>query len=230
MISAGDFRLLGDPSPRAEELPFEPYEFTVKERRLLSVPDSNVSAPCLQVLHQRESRRQFGALPDAQLSALLWFSAKTLRTRREPSGFAWQHRPAPSGGGRHPIHILVFAPALHPDAVSLYEPERHALLALKVPQGAATADFVQRIEFVVPPQQGTVLCFAAEPARSASRYDNCESLVWRDAGSLAATVHIAAEALSLNCCVFGPLFQSWISHTLPRSGFIGMGGVIVGQR
>jgi SagB-type dehydrogenase family enzyme len=230
MISAGDFLLLSEPSPRAQELPFRPYEFAVKERRLLPVPEYQASAPCLEVLHQRESRRKFGTVADAQLSALLWFSAKTLRTRCEPSGFTWQHRPAPSGGGRHPIHILVVAPPLQPGAVSLYEPQGHALLALDIPDQTAIADFAQVIDFVLPPQQGTVLCFAAEPARTATRYNDSESLIWRDAGALVATIHIAAEALSLNCCALGPLFHFWMSRILPDTRFVGVGGVIVGAR
>lgn len=230
MNSAGEFRGFAEPSPRNHELPFEPYQFATKTRRLLPVPTNVASSPCLDVLHRRRSRRVFGVVTHEQLSALLWFSAKTLQTRRESSGFTWQHRPAPSGGGRHPVHILTITPAADRDLVSVYEPEGHALLDLDLPKSPATDVFLREIDSVLPPQLGTVLCFAADHTRTMTRYKNGESLVWRDAGALLATIHIAAEALSINCCAVGLLCDNWIADILPPSRFRGAGIVVIGSR
>lgn len=230
MNSAGEFLRFAEPLPRESELPFHPYQFVVKSRRLLPVPSSVASSPCLEVLHRRLSRRQFGPLSDEQLSALLWFSAKTLRAQREPSGFTWQHRPAPSGGGRHPIYILTLAPAAHPTLVSVYESEGHALLDLDVLRSTATDMFLREVASALPPHAGTLLCFVADHSRTSSRYTNGESLVWRDAGALLAVVHIAAEALSLNCCAVGVLCDAWIADILPASRFAGVGLAVVGSR
>lgn len=229
MNSAGEPQRLPEPAPRETELPFEPYPFAITTRRSLPIPEGVTSAPTLEVLHRRRSRRTFGPLGDEQLSSLLWFAAKTLATAREPSGFPWQHRPAPSGGGRHPIHILVIVPAVNPSTVYLYEPKGHALLTLDIPDGASPNQLFYSLQSVLPPQQGTVLWFAADHLRTASRYEHGESLVWRDAGALLATIGIAAEAMDLHCCAYGITGDEWISRLLPPSRFVGVGGCIVGS-
>lgn len=230
MNSDGEFQPFPDPSPREKELPFTPYRFAFKARRLLEPPIDTTSEGCLRVMHQRQSRRVFGPLSEQQLSALLWFSAKTLRAKHELSGFYSQHRPAPSGGGRHPVHILLLTPASDELAVSVYEPEGHALLLLDQPEPAATRIFAKELQPVVPPQSGTVLWLAAEHTRTSSRYMHSESLVWRDAGALLATIHLAAEALSINCCAYGPIGGAWINRLFPGAPFVGVGGCVVGSR
>lgn len=229
MNSAGEPHRLSEPVPRETELPFEPYGFATIARRSLPIPEGVTSAPTLEVLHRRRSRRTFGPLSAEQLSSLLWFAAKTLSTAREPSGFPWKHQPAPSGGGRHPVHILVMAPAVDRAAVHLYEPEGHALLTLDVPSVTVPNQFLTSLESVLSPQQGTVLWFAADHLRTATRYERGESLVWRDAGALLATIGIAAEALDLNCCAYGLLGDDWISRLLPPSRFVGVGGCVIGS-
>jgi SagB-type dehydrogenase family enzyme len=230
MNSAGEIRRLAEPRPRKVELPFERYRFPVRLRRLLSVPKNVASATCLDILHRRRSRRRFGPLAEEQLSTLLWFTAKTLRTERQTSGFAWQHRPAPSSGGRHPIYILLLTPAIDPTALSVYEPEGHALLDLEPVKAASQRAFVNGLESVLPPQSGTVLWFAADFFRTATRYECCESLLWRDAGAVFATINIAAEALGLNCCAYGVTGDAWLAKVLPRKRFLGVGGCVVGLR
>jgi SagB-type dehydrogenase family enzyme len=230
MSSAGEFRQLREPLPRVVELPFEPYRFQQKARRLLSVPQNVASAPCLEVLHMRRSRRTFKPIPEDRLSSLLWFAAKTLRTHCEPSGFGWQHRPAPSSGGRHPIYILVLTPDVDPAVVSVYEPEGHALIDFDPLEPRGAIALAEGLEAVLPRQSGTVLWFVADYARTWSRYQHCESLVWRDSGALLATVYIAAEALGLNCCAYGVVGDIWVSRILPASRFVSVGGCVVGGR
>ncbi len=229
MNSAGELHRLPEPVPRETELPFEPYRFATTARRSLPIPEGVTSAAALEVLHRRRSRRTFGPLSDEQLSSLLWFAAKTLATAREPSGFPWQHRPAPSGGGRHPVHILVMAPEVDPSAVCLYEPEGHALLTLEISSESSPRQFLHTLQSVMPPQQGTVLWFAADQLRTATRYEHGESLVWRDAGALLATIGMAAEALNLHCCGYGITGDDWISRLLPPSRFVGVGGCVFGS-
>lgn len=229
MNSAGEHPRLPEPAPREAELPFERYHFATTTRRPLPIPERVTSAPALEVLHRRRSRRIFGPLGAEQLSSLLWFAAKTLAISPESSGFPWQHRPAPSGGGRHPVHILVLEPAVDPAAVYLYDPEGHALLALDVASEASPHQLLTSLEPVLPPQQGTVLWFAADHLRTATRYEHGESLVWRDAGALVATIGIAAEAMELHCCAYGLTGDEWISRLLPASRFVGVGGCVIGS-
>jgi SagB-type dehydrogenase family enzyme len=229
MNSAGEFRQLPEPVPRAVELPFEPYRFPQKARRLLSVPQNVTSAPCLEILHNRRSRRSFKPIGEEKLSSLLWFAAKTLRTHYEPSGFGWQHRPAPSSGGRHPIYILVLTYG-NPAAVSVYEAEGHALIEFEPLEPRGPTALVEGLQAILPQQSGTVLWFVADYPRTWSRYEHGESLVWRDSGALLATIYIAAEALGLNCCAYGAVGDVWITRILPTSRFVSVGGCVVGAR
>jgi hypothetical protein len=229
MNSAGEPQRLPEPVPRETELPFEPYRFATTARRSLPIPEGVTSGPTLEVLHRRRSRRTYGPLSDEVLSCLLWFAAKTLATSRESSGFPWQHRPAPSGGGRHPIYILVITPTVNPPTVCLYEPEGHALLTLKGSPEAEPRQFLTSLEAALSPQQGTVLWFAADHLRTATRYEHGESLVWRDAGALLATIGVAAEALNLPFCAYGITGDEWIGRLLPSSRFFGVGGCVIGS-
>jgi SagB-type dehydrogenase family enzyme len=229
MSLAGSFERLPEPRVREHELPFQPYPFTFTSRRLLPVPGKIGSDACLEVLHRRRSRRRFGPLQEDQLSALLWFAAKTLAMARQPSGFLWQHRPAPSAGGRHPVCILVCTPFVRPFELSVYDPDGHALLNLKPTESKAEQAFIDELQTVLPIQDGTVFWFAADFLRTASRYESGGSLVWRDAGALLATIHIAAEALRLHCCAYGPIGDERLSDILPSSRFSAVGGCIVGS-
>jgi hypothetical protein len=218
-----------DPTPRERELPYEPFQFPTKSISWLSLPNEPADRSCLEVLHRRRSRREFGRLPRAKLSALLWYSAKTLATFKESSGFLWEHRPAPSAGGRHPIYIAVFEPRNEPVPVFLYDAHRHALLELDVPH-ERTMRFISAIAAVVPTQSGSILWFIADRLRTLTRYSDGDSLIWRDAGSLLATISNAAEGLDLNCCAYGVTGDSWVSDILPTPRFSGTGGCIVGSR
>ncbi len=226
MNSVGEPHRLPEPVPRKTELAFEPYRFEIAARHSLPIPENIESAPILEVLHRRRSRRTFDPITDEQLSSLLWFSAKTLATAHESSGFPWQHRPSPSGGGRHPIHILVLKPAVDPTSVYIYDAEAHALLTLG--SAAVPDQFIDLLRDVLDPQHGTVLWFAADHLRTTTRYEHSESLVWRDAGALLATIGMAAEALNLNCCAYGLTGDEWISRLLPPSRFLGVGGCVIG--
>lgn len=230
MNSAGEIRHLGEPRLRSNEVVYEPYAFEITTTLHLPVPDAIPSEECLQVLHKRRSRRKFGRLDQRQLSALLWFSAKTLYRSVELSGFPWSHRPSPSAGGRHPIQILVLN-AKHGSAdLSLYEPELHALHSLRQSSDPKTIAFIATLDAVVPSQQGTILWFTADYLRTLSRYDQGESLVWRDAGALLGTIAVAAEALQLNCCAYGLTGDDWIATMFPRNRFGGAGGCVIGSR
>lgn len=114
-------------------------------------------------------------------------------------GFALSHRPCPSAGAIHPIHLLVIDPQagrwLRYDAVS------HALdevITQLEPSGV-----LAEMHSVLPATSATLLILAAEPGKTAAKYEAAESLVWRDAGVLLGFLAVAAEALGLNYCPLG---------------------------
>ncbi|MBF6613961.1 MAG: nitroreductase family protein [Chloroflexi bacterium] len=178
----------------------------------------------------RRSSRLFNQLPTERLSALLWWAARTRTGRREESGSVWQHRAAPSAGGRHPIDILVARITHQGRSLSLYDPIAHSLCDLDVTATQVT-EFFAAVDAVLPMQEATLLWFVAQPGRTTSKYKYAESLIWRDSGALLAVVSLVAEALDLNSCAIGITGEPWISHTLMAQGLLyGTGGCLVGEK
>ena len=88
----------------------------------------------------------------------------------------------------------------------------------------------REVSAVLEPQDGTVLLFVADFALSAAFYESGESLVWRDAGALLATLALTSEALHLNCCPLGFTGESIVQQILSADRFGGAGGMIVGNQ
>jgi hypothetical protein len=87
------------------------------------------------------------------------------------------------------------------------------------------------VDEVVAPEQARMLWFGAQFERTLSKYENGESLVWRDAGALLATLSLVAECLSLNCCAIGITGEPFVSGMFGKdSNVVGVGGLLVGRR
>jgi SagB-type dehydrogenase family enzyme len=136
-----------------------------------------------------------------------------------------------SGLFRHPIDILVFNGQDRPRSVHLYQPEPHALAKLTDLDTSSMEKLCVAVDEVLAPEQAMMLWFGAQFERTLSKYENGESLVWRDAGALLATLSLVAECLSLNCCAIGITGEPFISGILGKdSNVVGVGGLLVGRR
>jgi SagB-type dehydrogenase family enzyme len=204
---------LNSPFLREPERTPAPFIYKHLGTEYLPEPAPLPSPPLFEALSRRKSRRE-GLRPSRKdIAQLLWHSARTLSTTREESGFLWQHRPAPSGGGRHPVDLLVCSSLTHP-ALELYDPMAHCLCKLEVVDQASLIQFVTEVDAVVPVGDATILWFVAQFDRTMSKYQNGESLVWLDAGALLATVYLVAEALGLACCAVGITGAPWVTQAL----------------
>jgi SagB-type dehydrogenase family enzyme len=220
---------LPSPVPRAIELPYENFPYSIKETTQLPEPDVNDGKSFIKVLSSRRSRRAFRKISLERLSALLWHSARSLEGF-PPERPLWQHRPAPSAGGCHPVDILL----VHqdwPQQILLYEPTDHSLSTLKIVADAERTQFIKLADQVIPIGEATILWFGAQFDKTLSRYENGESLVWRDAGALIATISLVAEFLQLNSCALGITGEPYFSQMLDSRGkVVGVGGLLVGDR
>lgn len=225
-----DYIRLASPEPRDEVQPHSEFQYQFAGDPIyLATPSTAIERPFVDVLEGRQSMRSFGQLPFESLSTLLWYSAHTYSSRREVSGFLWQHRAAPSAGGRHPIDILVVDCSTSARIALLYDPVSHSMRPLsegkRVGQGLYCL-----VDEIVAVQQATMLWFVAQPARTVSKYLNAESLVWRDVGALLAVIVLVAEALGLNCCPIGATGDPWLSAAIECDGALhGAGGCLVGS-
>ena len=220
---------LAEPGLRSTDLHFESYTYVERGRTYLRIPDDLGDQRFVEVFENRRTKRSFGSLTLDDLSNLLWVAAKTRSSFRESSGFVWQHRASPSAGGRHPIDLAVIAPPTLPADVYIYDSIGHSLIEI-VDASAPTKRFISTLDNVIPKQDGTIIWFIAQYLRTGSKYINPESLVWRDAGALLATISFAAEALKLNCCAYGLTGDNWVAEIFGGVGLGGAGGCVVGAR
>jgi hypothetical protein len=180
-------------------------------------------SPLADVL-ERRSQRTFAVPSLGALSTLLWHTARCEETSSSPLGFDLQLRPTPSAGAIHPIHILLEHP--RDRAWARYDPKTHRLEFLAEP-GALPGLRAIAAEYVAP-GDGCLLFFVAELGMTAAKYENPESLVWRDAGVLQGSLALVAPRAGLSLCFLG-LTGSAAAASLNEQGELhGVGVAIVG--
>lgn len=111
----------------------------------------------------------------------------------------------------------------------LYEPMTHCLLLLDVTRQSLRR-LVDQANQIVPLRRATIIWFVAQPDRTASKYVNGESLVWRDTGVLIGHMALVAEALELNFCPLGVTGEPIISTLLGGGRVAGVGGCLLGTQ
>jgi len=217
-----------EPRPRAAGLPYREWDYPSGPPEYLNIPDLELSGPAFfNIVRSRRSRPPSAPLSDASLGTLLWYTGKTWE-RTPPSEGRWEHRGAPSAGGRHPIDIFVASRTGAPGALYRYDPLGHSLVLLPFPT-CEVADLLNSAGAAARTHAGTVLFFAAQVGRTRARYENPETLIWRDAGALTATVALVAEAIGAACTPLGMTGEPYISRLLSSGGEVtGVGGCVVG--
>lgn len=219
----------GESEPKLEEDEVVDYVYSVGSRHRLTPILRVDPVDFWSTLNSRRSRRTFGELSSAQLSTLLWNAARTKEVYEEASGFLWQHRAAPSAGGRHPVDILVHAPALGIPLFSLYDPLTHQLADLES-EDSQIDRLISKVNCILPVQDGVLIWLMAQYNRTSSKYNNPSSLIWRDVGALLATLNLVAEAMGLNFCPLGTTAEHEILDLFPNSNVIvSAGGCLIGS-
>lgn len=216
------------PVPLLSIKSFDEYRYPVNHHSYLP----KIQAPSSDLFNaagNRRTRREFGKLERDDLACLLWYSCHVKIRTKENGKVIWQARPAPSAGGRHPIDVLIVEPTDNGWEVGVYDPFAHCICKLSVDQ-SIVEDFLLELADIVSIQHATILWCVAQPLRTLSKYENGESLVWRDAGVLQGHWSLIAEGLSLSSCLVGITGHEWIRKLLPSGGkLIGMGGCLIGS-
>jgi nitroreductase len=88
------------------------------------------------------------------------------------------------------------------DSAALYNPVKHQISDFIV-SPSALARAASTLNDILPEARGAFLLGLADFQRATSHYEHAESLVWRDAGCLFATLHLTATALGLGSCLMG---------------------------
>lgn len=218
---------LKSPILREKELSYTEFNYPIISKTFLPEPNIQSSHSFCEVLNKRRSQRNFRLLNREYLNSLLWFSARTIETTS--TNIRWEHRPAPSAGGRHPIDIFVLDINKETTAVYLYQNAFHSLAELQLDK-SKVSQLIVKAEEIIPRSQATIIWLGAQFERTTSRYEYGESLVWKDAGALTSTIALVAESLELNCCPLGITGEPYFSKAFNTNQIVGVGGIYVGNR
>lgn len=214
----------GEPLPRRDVVA---ERSTIPTTRCVKLPRS-IQRPEIDFFDVLERRRSClgGAVPAELLSSVLWHSL-LLRDRRPGRfGVVRESRAAPSAGGLHPVRIMVL-PLDRANAQGLFLDHEHALAPV---DGAALALNRASIAEILRASTGTTLQFAADRSLLDACYENAASLMWRDAGALAATIGLVATALDLVATPVGRTGEPIVRAAGLPTAFVGAGAVHLGAR
>jgi SagB-type dehydrogenase family enzyme len=217
-----------EPSPRAD--PELPRSFVWHARRTIRCP--LIAPPTAMdfdvVVEQRRSVRTMGS---ATLRELVNFLAYATSPRFVSDNDPAQRslRPSPSAGALHCIDTLIVDWRIS-KRVLRYDPGRHALEILHVIDRSFLDGFASQCASMFPTASRTAIVLTADLKRIGSRYENAESLVWRDAGVLLQTLSLCATAYRLATCIVGSTGAE-IPRALELSStdFAAVGAILVGR-
>ena len=221
---------LPNPKPWPDRKPQAPYAYRTLGKDYLPTPSECKTEPgFFAVLQARITRREFGPIDDLALWTWLWNSVGVSSSSPIHSVERWQHRRYPSSGGVHEIDVLTV------DRIGgrlfRYDPIAHATEQIACEDGAASSSLTQEAENILPLHDGRLVWMVADVDLIAAKYEHPESLIWRDAGVVAATMCFVGEAMNLACCPLGMTGEPHVSKMLGSSGrIIGVGGLAIGSR
>lgn len=216
---------LGNPSPRSEPGHYVPIRWPVSSVIALTQDEPLASPSFFQVLATRRSERDFGKVSFDELGVLLWQIARCQGYAASTLGFDLEHRPYPSAGAIHPIH-LVFQLR---DEGQWYHYNARLHQLEEIPDAnAVLAPLVKQCKEVVDVGNGTIVLFVAEPAMTQAKYHDHASLVWRDAGVVQNTLMLGASALGMNACLLGITGDPWAGALSDQGELVGVGVALIG--
>lgn len=219
------WKLLAEPAPRAIPRSYQAFQWPDGKVTPLMAPREPRQSFC-DVVNGRRSQRIFGTLDSSDLSTLLWLSERVIDRQASAFGRDLTLRPAPSAGALHPIHLLMCTAQNR--CWQRYDPFTHALV--EVPKGVIAVEAaVHAVQPALAVDRGTLIWLAAESSLTAAKYENSESLVWRDAGALLSQLGLVSSLLGLNFCSLGLTGSDWARPLDQHHLIRGVGLAIAGS-
>lgn len=202
---------MSEPLPRKQVSAYATFSWPRGSSIQLPPRTAALQVDLVDLLEKRQTRREFTRdLTETELGDFLWLACRNRACRTSPFGFDQESRPHPSAGGMHPIHVLL---SRAQQEWHRYEPVEHALVQLPGTRMTA-AQARQESAVLVPLNRGVLIALASEPGKTAAKYENPHSLVWRDAGTVLGYMSVVAEALGLTFCPLGLLGKRFVSDVV----------------
>lgn len=221
-----------NPTPKKTNDSYQLFDYPIIKTERLPRNGDDKDSPLLEFIQRRESLRNFKIIDANVLNKVLWFSAKVGKIDIQRDGYILSSRSSPSAGGRHPIDIIISRPdskQMEERMFSYYNPFDHSLNLLDLNKQKCN-EFLLHINSIVSITDATVIWFVAHSSRTSMKYENCESLIWRDAGALIYCFQLVCTTFDLKSCPIGSLGEPYISELFHKeAGVFGVGGLLLGQ-
>ena len=220
---------MSGPSLLMNPLPFEPYRYEVAgELRLPKVEEAE-RKDFMEVFSGRRSVKELGVCGLEEISKILFYAVKPYSIAQDDYGVCVYRSAAPSAGGRHPIDVLVGLPEESGRRLYLYQPLKHSLRKLTIPLGLEQ-EFYRDVEQTLPFGKSTLLWFSVQYMRTASKYTEPMSLIWRDIGAQLCCLQQAAKYMGMDSCPIGYLAQESFNNMFHTDKLMSGGGMIIGLK
>ena len=140
-----------------------------------------------------------------------------------------RHKLPLSAGALHSVYPVLI-PRGEGRAVA-YDDEEDTFLELAIDDPRALSEFERELLTVLPNALGEILLLVALPSRVEERYENWESLIWRDAGCALQCLAMTATATEISFCPYGLLGHDGATAIFGmESEFLAVGAASIGLR
>lgn len=216
-----------EPAPRVTPQAWCPPRYPLAEHCPFPPPAAPVFGTFTEVLLRRRSHAS-GDIDLQRLGTILWYSCLLRRRGHGRAGLPWESRSAPSAGGLHAIRLLVI-PADGGKPVGLYAPEPHGLELLQCDSSVVVAANAESLRLLTSAGAGTTLQLVGDASKHAACYENAESLLWRDAGALIATLALTATAMGAGAIPLGRIGTDLVRLSGLDAPWVGLGALYIGD-
>ncbi len=215
------------PKPKNINDEFHPFKYPVSTRIKLNRDFKAREGDFMDILLTRRSSQKLGYISLEDIAEVLYYSNKVQSISIDDSGFLISKRTAPSAGGRHPIDILVALPTENTRFLQYYNPIDHSLSELSIPREKQQSFFAE-VNENLPIGDCCLIWFSIQPKKTQSKYENAESLYWRDVGALLYCIQIVSTYLGFKSCPLGGLAIKSFNNFFKTSNLISGGGILIG--
>lgn len=218
------------PSILDKPITFEPYWYECGE--VIKLPKVNMTEQhmdFLEIFSERRSVKELGACSLDALSKILHYAVKPYCIGIDDYGVTVYRSAAPSAGGRHPIDILVGIKENSGRNLYLYHSLGHSLKRLAITDESQNA-FFKDVEQTLSFGESILLWFSVQYMRTASKYTDYMSLVWRDVGAQLCCLQQAAKYVGLDSCPIGYLAGETFKKMFKSELLLSGGGLIIGNK
>lgn len=219
---------MNGPSILDKPITFKPYYYKGSEVIQLSkVPKVKLNIDFMSIFSGRRSVKELGACSLDALSNILFYAVKPYCIGKDDYGVTVYRSAAPSAGGRHPIDLLVGIKERGRRHLYLYQPIEHSLKRLNIKEKLQNS-FFKDVEDTLPFGESVLLWFSIQYMRTASKYTDYMSLVWRDVGAQLCCLQQAAKYVGLDSCPIGYLAEETFQKMFQSEILLSGGGMIIG--